>query len=63
MEERWFHIIENHDDLAGHDDDVLSAIEDPDFVIEGYAKEICSDGVGPKQVLESMGHPFNKLVF
>ncbi len=37
-EERWFHIIENHDDLAGHYDDVLSTIEDPDFVIEGYAK-------------------------
>ena len=22
-EERWFHIVENHDDLAGHFDDVL----------------------------------------
>lgn len=37
-EERWFHIIENHDDLAGHYDDVLSGIEDPDFIIEGYAE-------------------------
>ena len=37
-EERWFHIIENHEDLAGHYDDVLSAIEDPDYVIEGYKK-------------------------
>ena len=37
-EERWFHIIENHDDLAGHYDDVLYAIEDPDYVIEGYKK-------------------------
>ncbi len=35
-EERWFHIIENHDDLAGHYDDVLYAIEDPDYIIEGY---------------------------
>ena len=34
-EERWFHIIENHDDLAGDYDDVLSTIEDPDFIIEG----------------------------
>jgi hypothetical protein len=39
-EERWFHIIENHDDLAGHYDDVLSAIEDPDYVIEGYKKAL-----------------------
>ena len=37
-EERWFHIIENHDDLAGHFDDVLYAIEDPDYIIEGYKK-------------------------
>ena len=37
-EERWFHIIENHDDLAGHYDDVLYAIEDPDYIIEGYKK-------------------------
>ena len=37
-EERWFHISENHDDLAGHYDDVLNAIEDPDYIIEGYAK-------------------------
>jgi hypothetical protein len=35
-EERWFHIIENHDDLAGHYDNVLQAIEDPDYIVEGY---------------------------
>jgi hypothetical protein len=39
-EERWFHIIENHDDLAGHYDDVLYAIEDPDYIIEGYKKAL-----------------------
>ena len=37
-EERWFHITENHEDLAGYYDDVLSAIEDPDYIIEGYGK-------------------------
>jgi hypothetical protein len=37
-EERWFHISENHDDLAGYYDDVLDTIEDPDYIIEGYAK-------------------------
>jgi len=35
-EERWFHIIENHDDLAGYYDDVLNAVEDPDYIIKGY---------------------------
>ena len=39
-EERWFHISENHDDLAGHYDDVLNTIEDPDYIIEGYGKAL-----------------------
>jgi hypothetical protein len=35
-EERWFHIIENHNDLAGYYDNVLNTIENPDFVLRGY---------------------------
>jgi len=35
-EERWFHIIESHDDLAGYYDDVLDTIENPDYIIKGY---------------------------
>jgi len=35
-EERWFHIVENHDDLAGYYDDVLLTVEEPDYVVEGY---------------------------
>jgi len=38
--ERWIHIVENHDDLAGHYDDVLGAIEEPDYIIEGYEKAL-----------------------
>jgi hypothetical protein len=34
--ERWFHIVENHDDLAGHYDDVLDTIENPDLIVRGY---------------------------
>jgi hypothetical protein len=34
--ERWYHIVENHDDLAGHCDDVLNAVENPDLVLRGY---------------------------
>jgi hypothetical protein len=35
-DERWIHIIENHEDVAGYYDDVLNTIESPDFVIVGY---------------------------
>ncbi|RMF39109.1 MAG: hypothetical protein D6759_00120 [Chloroflexi bacterium] len=34
--ERWFHIVENHDELAGRYDDVLSTIENPDLILQGY---------------------------
>ncbi len=34
--ERWLHIVENHDDMAGYYDDVLQTIESPDFIIKGY---------------------------
>ena len=33
--ERWFHIVENHDDLAGYYDDVLRTVEEPDLVLSG----------------------------
>ena len=33
--ERWFHIIENHDDLASYYFEVLEAIENPEFVMKG----------------------------
>jgi hypothetical protein len=39
-DERWVHIVENHDDLAGYYDDVLSAIESPDYVIKGYEEAL-----------------------
>jgi hypothetical protein len=34
-EERWFHIVENHDDMAGHYDDVLETVADPALVLPG----------------------------
>ena len=39
-EERWFHISESHDDLAGHTFDVLECIEDPEYIIKGIADEL-----------------------
>jgi hypothetical protein len=35
-DERWFHIVENHDDVAGYYDQVLEAVEDPDLILQGY---------------------------
>ena len=34
--ERWFHIIENHDDLAGRFGEILNTVEYPDYVVKGY---------------------------
>jgi hypothetical protein len=45
--ERWYHIVENHDDLAGHYDDVLYVVENPDLVLRGYkASFIAARGAG-----------------
>lgn len=34
--ERWLHIVEARDELAGRIDDVLVAVEQPDWVTRGY---------------------------
>ena len=34
--ERWSHIVENHDEMAGRLDDVLEAIEQPAWVTRGF---------------------------
>ena len=34
--ERWFHIVENHDDMSGYYEDVLGLVENPDFILRGY---------------------------
>jgi len=33
--ERWYHIVENHDDLASAFHEVLDAVEKPDFIVRG----------------------------
>jgi len=33
--ERWFHITENHDDLASYYFEVLETVEKPGFIIRG----------------------------
>jgi hypothetical protein len=36
IQEPWFHIIENHNDLAGYYNDVLDIVEHPELVLRGY---------------------------
>lgn len=35
-DERWRHIVENHDDMAGYYDTVLRTVEEADYIIKGY---------------------------
>jgi hypothetical protein len=35
-DERWVHIVENHDDLTGFYDEIGDIIEYPEYVIKGY---------------------------
>lgn len=34
--ERWFHIVENHDDVAGYYDEVLGTVEAPEIILPGH---------------------------
>lgn len=50
--ERWFHIVENHDDMAGYYDDVLETVENPDIVVRGYGGALIAvRGYGRKRYL------------
>jgi len=37
--ERWYHIIENHDDLASYFHEVLDTVENPEFVMQSWNSE------------------------
>ena len=54
--ERWVHIIENHDDLAGYYDIILGTVEDPDFIIEGYQNALIA-------IKEISGRKFLAVVY
>ena len=38
-EERWFHITEEHSEMAGYYFEVLETVEEPEAVYEGRADE------------------------
>lgn len=35
--ERWLHIVEHHDEVAGYYDEVLDTVASPDIVVPGYS--------------------------
>ena len=37
---RWLHIVEQHDDVAGYYDTILDAIESPDAIVQGKTGEL-----------------------
>jgi len=39
-DERWRHIVENHEDIAGYYDAVLQTVEDADYIIKGYGEAL-----------------------
>ena len=45
--ERWMHIVEHHDDLAGHYHDVLGVVAAPDAVYAGDGGELLGIGRWP----------------
>jgi len=55
--ERWFHITESHDYMAGYFYDVLETINDPDYVVAGKKEELLAikfykkTHIGPKYLV------------
>ena len=50
--ERWFHIAENHDDLAGYYDEILDVVENPDFLLGGHRGSLVAvKSFGPRRYL------------
>ncbi len=39
-QERWFHITEEHSEMAGRFFEVLEALEDPEAIYEGRCEEL-----------------------
>lgn len=59
--ERWFHIVENHDEMAGHYESVLTTVEDPDFVLRGQRGSLIAvRGQGKRRYLKVIYRQLSK---
>ncbi len=60
--ERWAHIVEARDELAGRMDDVLATIESPDWVTRGYHRALVAwKGFGRKRHLAVVYREMSRL--
>ena len=51
-DERWAHIVENRDELAGYRQQCLHAVENPDLVTRGYGGALIAlRGLAPRHYL------------
>ena len=39
-DERWMHIVENHDEMAGYYFDVLETVSNPELIFQGQEDEL-----------------------
>lgn len=50
--ERWLHIVENHDEVAGYYDEVLDVVAEPDIIVPGYGGSLVAiRSHGPRRYL------------
>lgn len=50
--ERWLHIVESHDEMAGYYDEVLNTIENPQWILSGHRGSLIAvQNVGRKRYL------------
>ena len=50
--ERWLHIVENHDEVAGYYDEVLDVVAGPDMILPGYGGSLVAvRGLGARRFL------------
>ena len=59
--ERWMHIVEARDELAGRAHEILATIEEPDWVTRGYGGALVAwKGYGRKGTLAVVYKELNK---
>lgn len=50
--ERWFHIVEHHDEMAGYYDAVLDTVANPEVIVPGYRGSLAAvRGYGRRRYL------------
>ena len=60
--ERWYHITENHDDLASYFHETLDTVENPDIVVRGNSGSFkAAKNFGKKKWLVAVYREISKM--